>query len=197
LARPLSDTKRQAILDAAAELVASKGVSTSTAAIARCAAISDGALFIYFQTKDELLNQLFIKIKTDLIDTLLANFPAAEPSRERLAHLWKGMIGWGVDNLVHFRAFRNLKASDRITEESKQYCDALVVDALTTIERSLEGKLAPDRIRFYLGPVLEGLVEITIEAIIAAPDDARSLEAAGFDLFWNGLGIGSPRDRAT
>ncbi len=55
MARPLSEEKRQALLDAAAEFVASLGTGASTAKIAKAAGVSEGTLFTYFPTKDDLL----------------------------------------------------------------------------------------------------------------------------------------------
>ena len=69
MARPLSEEKRQALLDAAAEFVASLGTGASTAKIAKAAGVSEGTLFTYFPTKDDLLNQLFLEIEADLAET--------------------------------------------------------------------------------------------------------------------------------
>jgi AcrR family transcriptional regulator len=60
LARPKSDKKRKAILNAAVELFADKGIAHApTSAISACAGVAEGTLFTYFKTKDELLNELY------------------------------------------------------------------------------------------------------------------------------------------
>ena len=45
MARPLSEEKREAILEAAAELVAQMGTGASTANIAKAAGVAEGTLF--------------------------------------------------------------------------------------------------------------------------------------------------------
>src|SRR3569833_3329469 len=60
LARPRSDQKRQAILDAAVELFADRGIGHApTSAISSAAGVAEGTLFTFFITKDELLYELY------------------------------------------------------------------------------------------------------------------------------------------
>ena len=58
MARPLSENKRNAILNAATQAVAALGTGASTAGIAKGAGVAEGSLFTYFSNKDDLLNQL-------------------------------------------------------------------------------------------------------------------------------------------
>lgn len=56
MARPKSEDKKQALLEAATVAFAQSGIAASTSAIARSAGVAEGTLFRYFATKDELLN---------------------------------------------------------------------------------------------------------------------------------------------
>ncbi|MDW7541655.1 helix-turn-helix domain-containing protein, partial [Klebsiella pneumoniae] len=58
MARPKSEDKKQALLEAATAAFAQSGIAASTSAIARSAGVAEGTLFRYFATKDELLNEL-------------------------------------------------------------------------------------------------------------------------------------------
>lgn len=55
MARPKSEDKKQALLEAATAAFAQSGIAASTSAIARSAGVAEGTLFRYFATKDELL----------------------------------------------------------------------------------------------------------------------------------------------
>ncbi|HBU1218435.1 TPA: TetR family transcriptional regulator, partial [Klebsiella pneumoniae] len=57
MARPKSEDKKQALLEAATAAFAQSGIAASTSAIARSAGVAEGTLFRYFATKDELLNE--------------------------------------------------------------------------------------------------------------------------------------------
>ena len=64
MARPKSDDKREAILQAATRLFAIRGLSaTPTSAISNAAGIAEGTLFTYFSTKTDLCNAAYRRIK--------------------------------------------------------------------------------------------------------------------------------------
>ena len=72
MARPLSEDKRTAILEAATELVAMFGVTRQpTAKIAKEKGVAEGTLFTYFANKERLLNRLYQELKTDLRDAIV------------------------------------------------------------------------------------------------------------------------------
>ena len=49
MARPKSDDKRDALVAAAARVIAAQGLSAPTAVIAKEAGVSNGSLFTYFE----------------------------------------------------------------------------------------------------------------------------------------------------
>jgi len=186
MARPLSEEKRQALLDSAAEFVASLGTGASTAKIAKAAGVSEGTLFTYFPTKDDLLNQLFLEIETDLTETMLAPYPADASAKDRLFAVWNRLIDWGLAHATARKALRQLKVSDRVTAESRKQCHAMQRDARRMVEECLAGHAAPDRIAFYIDTILFDLADVSINAITAKPRESDVIRQAGFDLFWKG-----------
>lgn len=186
MARPLSEEKRDAILAAAAELIAGQGIGASTARIAKAAGVAEGTLFTYFPTKDDLLNQLFLEIETDLAGTVLAaGLPDGDP-RDRVRHLWGRLIDWGLANPVRRKALRQLKVSGRIRADVLRRFDVQFREARAMVEQSLAGHGDPARIPFYIDVVLLGLAEIAMDAITENPQDREAIRQAGFDLFWKG-----------
>lgn len=186
MARPLSEEKRQALLESAAKLVATLGTGASTAKIAQAAGVSEGTLFVYFPTKDDLLNQLFVEIETDLAETMLAPYSKSEGARDELNHIWNRLIDWGLTNPLWRKAMRQLKVSDRVTVQSRRRCEAMLSEARAMVEQCLSEHADPGRAAFYIDTILFGLADITIDAIAANPKDRESIRQAGFDLFWKG-----------
>jgi AcrR family transcriptional regulator len=186
MARPLSEEKRQAILVSAGELVAGLGTGAPTAKIASAAGVSEGTLFTYFATKDDLLNQLFVEIETNLAEVMLATYPPEDGPRERIRRVWDRLIDWGLANPTWRKAIRQLKVSDRISAESRRSCETMFREAREMVEQSLAGHVDPERASFYIDTVLFGLADIVIEAIAANPKDHKIFRQAGFDLFWKG-----------
>ncbi len=186
MARPLSEEKRDALLEAASYLVAQLGTGASTAKIAKAAGVSEGTLFTYFSTKDDLLNDLFVEIETKLAETMLAPYPMEASARDRLFIVWSRLIEWGLNHSTARKALRQLKVSDRVTAESRKRCHAMFREARSIVEQCLAGHSAPERVAFYIDTILFDLADITMNAIAAKPKDREAIRQAGFDLFWKG-----------
>ncbi|KHN61528.1 TetR family transcriptional regulator [Dickeya fangzhongdai] len=187
MARPLSEEKRESILTAAAELVAALGTGASTAKIASAAGVAEGTLFTYFATKDELLNQLLLEIETDLARSVLDSCTACGSSRECIQRIWDCLVDWGMAHPEQRKAMRQLKVSDRISDECRQRCNNLFREARERVEQCLTGHVDPERAAFYIDTILLGLANMTIDAITANPQGQEHIRQAGFDLFWKGI----------
>ena len=112
MARPLSEDKRSAIIEAATEVVATLGLSAPTAKIAKGAGVAEGTLFTYFANKDELLNRLYLELKMDLRDAMMTGYPAGKNLIDRNRHVWNRFIGWCSAHPLKRRAMRQLAVSD-------------------------------------------------------------------------------------
>lgn len=76
---------RNAVIDAAVEILAEEGLSgASTAAVARRAGVSQGALFRHFPTKPDLLGAANARVLDALFAEFLAALPAALASGDLL-----------------------------------------------------------------------------------------------------------------
>ena len=76
MARPKSEDKRNAILDAATRLFAERGLTAApTSEISKQAGVAEGTLFTYFKTKDDLINALYREIKLELADAMMSDYP--------------------------------------------------------------------------------------------------------------------------
>lgn len=92
MARPKSEDKKQALLEAATAAFAQSGIAASTSAIARSAGVAEGTLFRYFATKDELLNELYLAIKLRLVRTMIAGLdPDEKRPKENARNIWKAI----------------------------------------------------------------------------------------------------------
>lgn len=71
-----------------------------------------GSVFTYFSTKEELFNTLYLALKNELTDAVLAEMPAVDDVRVRLRHLWTMWTRWGVANPAKRRALAQFGVSD-------------------------------------------------------------------------------------
>jgi AcrR family transcriptional regulator len=188
MARPRSEDKRNAILEAAAEVVARLGTGAPTATIAKDAGVAEGTLFTYFVNKDELLNQLYLELKTDLRDAILDGYPSGGSLIDRSRHFWDRYIGWGSAHPLKRRAMRQLAVSDRITEETKK----LAGDAFGKVNDMMREWTAGGAMRrqppSFVSAIMSAIADTTMDFIAREPEQAKRYTKAGFDAFWKAVG---------
>src|ERR1700685_131478 len=121
MARPKSEDKRNAILEAAARLFAERGLTAApTSEISKQAGVAEGTLFTYFKTKDDLINALYRELKLELADSMMSGFPRKRSVRHRLEHAWNGYVHWGVGNPDQQKVLKQIQVWSGLTQESKQ-----------------------------------------------------------------------------
>jgi AcrR family transcriptional regulator len=182
MAKPKSEDRRNAILTAAAQVFAERGLGAPTSAISTAAGVAEGSLFTYFKTKDDLVNALYREIKLDLADAMMSGFPRRTSVRHRLRHVWKQYVDWGVSNPAQEKALKQIQVWNGLTEESKIAGSAPFVE----IQKMAEDA-RPELPQAFVGAVLGALAETVMEFIRQDPERAEIYRTAGFEMLWAGI----------
>src|ERR1700680_286115 len=139
MARPKSEDKRNAVLDAATRVFAERGLTAApTSEISKQAGVAEGTLFTYFKTKDDLMNALYREIKLELADAMMSGFPRRKSVRTRLQHVWDGYVNWGVANREKRRVLAQLQVSGMLLKESIEAGSAPFVEMQNMIRDAVE-----------------------------------------------------------
>ena len=184
MARPRSEDKRAAILASATELVAREGLAAATAKIAKGAGVAEGTLFTYFDSKDDLLNQLYLEIKVDLRNAMMAGYPATKSLVDRNRYVWDRYIDWGGAFPSKRKAMNQLAVSDRITETCKEIGENAFREINALIHETLASSAMKDQPPAFVAAIMVSLAETTMGFIAREPTQARRYKRAGFDAFW-------------
>src|SRR5215212_8583290 len=100
-ARSASD-KREAILAAALRLIARLGLHAAPmSAVAREAGVAAGTLYLYFPSKEAMINALYLELLEDRDRSMRGESTpassAASTGREGLWSFWHGLARWHLD----------------------------------------------------------------------------------------------------
>jgi AcrR family transcriptional regulator len=189
VARPKSEDKRNAILDAATRVFAARGLTAApTSEISKQAGIAEGTLFTYFETKEDLINALYREIKLELADAMMSGFPRKKSVRTRLRHVWYSYVNWGVTNPEQRKVLAQLQVSGMLSKESIEAGSAPFVEmqnmTLDAIEQHiLRGDLPVELISKMLG----ASAEATMDLIVLKPIMANKYRDGGFEIYWAGI----------
>src|ERR1700730_2627454 len=184
MAKPKSEDKRNAILSAATQVFAERGLSAPTAAITIAAGVAEGTLFTYFKTKDELINALYREIKLELADAMMSGFPRKKSVRHRLEHVWNGYVDWGVANPSQQRVLKQIQVWGGLTEESKHAGFAPFTEIQRMAEDAVTQRIYKDVPQGFIQAALVGLAEMTMDFMVREPERAETYRTAGFQMLW-------------
>ncbi len=186
MARPKSDDKRKAILNAALRTFAERGIANApTSAISKAAGIAEGTLFTYFKTKDELLSALYLELRMEF-SRHLADFPHKEDARTRLKFIWDKYLALGAEHPEQLKVLAQLRASGKLFKENETPAFAFLVVLQATHEAAQLNELcnAPPE---YLVLMMRAHAEMTMDFINAHPECAVVCRELGFKMVWTGL----------
>jgi AcrR family transcriptional regulator len=189
VARPKSEDKRNAILDAATRVFAERGLTAApTSEISKQAGIAEGTLFTYFKTKDDLINALYREIKSELADAMMSGFPRKKSVRTRLQHVWDGYVNWGVTNPEQRKVLAQLQVSGMLSKESLEAGGAPFVEMLNMIRGAIEQHiLRADLPIELISKMLGAVAEATMDLIVLKPAMANKYRNGGFEIYWAGI----------
>ena len=187
MARAKSPEKHAAILAAAAEEIAFAGTSASTAAIARRAGVAEGTLFTYFETKEHLLNELYLELKASGYASLFHEFPSKASLELRTRHIWTAYLLWMANHPTQHRALAQLKVSEIITPATRNTAASgrneiqAVLDQLAA--RTGTRSLSTD----YIAALMLAMQEATVDFVTQYPRQRRHYIESGFAAFWRAV----------
>lgn len=185
--RARSEERRNAILSAATRVIASQGLGAATATIAKEAGVSNGSLFVYFDTKAALLNELYVALKTEMTAAAIAGLPAEGEPRERVFHMWTQWLGWATTNPEKRRALAQLDVADDITADSHRTVRSAFRGIADLLERSrADGPMRDAPLGFALS-LTSAIADATIDAMIREPAEAGARSRVAFDAMWRVL----------
>ncbi|SEG52498.1 transcriptional regulator, TetR family [Actinacidiphila yanglinensis] len=185
--RPRSDDKRAAIMAAATRIIAAQGLGAATAAIAKEAGVSNGSLFTYFDTKADLLNQLYLELKGEMGAAALGGLRATD-ERAQMLHMWSRWMDWATANPQKRRTLAQLQVSDQITASTHESASHAMTGIGGILERSRANGPMRDAPAALVFTLCNALAEATIDYIIGDPDHADAHKQAGFDALWRMIG---------
>lgn len=187
MARPKSEDKRNALLDSALQVFADQGLAAPTSKIAKDARVAEGTLFNYFETKDDLLNQLYIELKAQLRDAMLPGYPEDQDLKTCLHHAWHTYVGWGVAHPQKRKVMALLMMSDRVSERSKQAGS----EAFAAIHRHMQegascGALRDQPVPFTAA-MMRAMADTTMDFMSNDAQNAERYCDAGFAAYWSAI----------
>ncbi|MAS26425.1 MAG: hypothetical protein CMI08_04010 [Oceanospirillaceae bacterium] len=113
--------KRQQILAATAELIAEHGLqSCPMSMVAKHAGCGAGTIYRYFETKEELVRELFAEVAADVAEACLKDYDKNAGIKQRFFVYWGNFYHWMRENPQTRALMEQLGSSPAICENHRQ-----------------------------------------------------------------------------
>jgi AcrR family transcriptional regulator len=168
--------RERRILDATLELVATEGLlRTSISKISKRAKSSPGLVYHYFESKDEIMDTLFMNIFSEMMAYILDDEVLELPVLERYKGLWLRKYIYHFNNPAKTVFLEQYKNSSYYTEEQEQETQRMMAGLMSMgqndIDRGLVVGLPLDVIYTMTFTVALNLAKSHIQANISLENE--------------------------
>ena len=189
--RRKDDSKREAISNAAIELITTIGFAeTSMSKIAKAANVSPATIYVYFENKEDLLNKVYLMVKRETSEAFLAGYDDSLSVEEGFRLIWENGFRYMLANPTRFafsEQFINSPLVNRVSkEEGSEYFRAVI----SLFERGKKEGIFKDIPHslfvafFYAPPMMLGKQHHSGDVILD-----RELQQMAFEITWDALTI--------
>ena len=187
--KPKDELKLEAIAQATYQCVLSRGLGSLTLAdIARTAGLATSTLYVYYPSKQVLLDALYERAKTVLFTRLMEGDGSQMSTKARVRQIWLNMLENRLNNKAEMVFLEQYASSDSISESNR----ALSARFMRVFRGILEAGQAEETLKtvalpFLMG-VLSGSVQETAKMIShgTVPNDTTTRNTA-FQLCWDAV----------
>jgi AcrR family transcriptional regulator len=190
MVRTRNPEKRERLLSAALALFVKNGVqNTTTAEIAKAAGMAAGTLFLYFPTKQDLINALVLKIGKAQADNINHLLEPALSARDSFFRIWSASSGWFLENMDAYLFIQQVRESSLIPAAVVMESDQFFGFYYAAIQKgNQEGILKPYPADLIGAFLYQGLVAVmSYLRIQTDPGKHAEIIQQGFDIFWDGI----------
>ena len=180
MSRPAKHTP-EAILTAALGVFHRQGVGVSMADVASAANVSNGTLFNYFATKQELIDELYIWVKSDLAEAISA-IDEELAIHEQMRLIWDLWLEWASSQREAHAVMNLLHQSGLASEAARVKGSELIGGPMQVLGTAYATGLLVDLPLNYL----VSLIEHHFDQAVASELNQRERDIA-FQVLWNGI----------
>ena len=178
------EDKKKKILESALKLFNEKGIdNTSTTLISKEADVATGTLYLYFESKVDLIRELGTSIQEESLTSYL-DLIESSVGYESLEKFWLERVEWGVNNPDKFKFMIQFKSSPYTIKNAETKIPGHEIKLLNLIEDGIKNKILKDLPPKYISKFFSAHFIFTVEYIIQTKTKERKIF---FETFFDGI----------
>jgi AcrR family transcriptional regulator len=181
---------REKILETALRLFTEKGFAgTPTSLISKEAGVATGTLFFYFPTKEELIDTLYRRVKSESALALRGGYESEKTVEGKFRRIGQNTVVWGIGNPMKWRFMEQFAYSPFVSTSAHEegmshflFLQDLVNEGMQTgVFRDMD----PTLLFCMVASSLAGLVARASDE--GDPEKRAVIIEKGLEFVWNGV----------
>jgi TetR/AcrR family transcriptional regulator, repressor of fatR-cypB operon len=157
------ETKIESIFKATLALVKVKGLAGITISeIAKKASLATGTVYLYFQSKEQLINNLYTSCRKASVDTYFENFDRSLPFKKGFKIIWLNLLNYRIQNFEEAIFLEQCYHSPFISESAKEMTRQLFQPLYHLMERGKKEKQIKELDSFLLLAFMVGSINVVV-----------------------------------
>ena len=178
------EDKEKKILESALKLFIEKGIdNTTTSLISKEAGVATGTLYLYFETKVDLISELGTSTQEESLESFL-DLIESSVDYESLEKFWLERVEWGVNNPDKYKFMIQFKSSPYNIKNTNVKIPDHEKKLLNLIEDGINNKILKDLPPKYISDFFSAHYIFTVEYIIQTKTKERKIF---FETFFDGI----------
>jgi AcrR family transcriptional regulator len=182
--------KRKAILDACLDLFCNKCYQdTSTASISQKAGVATGTLFLYFENKEEMVNELYLACKDEYLSDIEQGVWEHTTFKAQVKHIWNRNLEWKLNNRQKLKFMTQFSSSTAITDVTKEKAMTRVTLINDVVKKAVENNEVTTSSTELLAAMIWGYFHSASNFLLDQPDTKhfKKWSDESFNFFWKGI----------
>jgi TetR/AcrR family transcriptional regulator, repressor of fatR-cypB operon len=180
--------KREQIILSAIKLFSTRGFqATSTTSITQHAGVGTGTLFLYFKSKDEMINTIYLEVKAEIANEIGMGIMNQTSFRGKLKLIWINMVRWALQNHEKFLFVEHFSHSPFINNITKEEAIGGFKFIFDLIREGVKNEVFGEYNDEYVFTLLNSHINGTISYILANGNDVEKMIDQSFTVLWKGL----------
>lgn len=187
--RTKDENKRHAIRNATVVEVVTGGISsTSIAKIAARAGLSQGTIYLYFPSKEALLQNVYLEIKRDIHTGIMSTVYNEDTSEQNLRRMWFGLIDYAKEHPDDFAFSELVSAAQLLGSDHIAELEKLAGEIGAVIQQAVDDGTLIDAPVSSLLPVLVAPAIQSARTIAISKKDMDHAQLGQiFEIIWRGV----------
>lgn len=191
--RSSQNAVKEKIRSGLVRVVAKSGIGgTSIGAVAKEAGVSAGTIYLHFEDKTDLLQKVYLQIKTEFHDIMVAAKQEAD-SKAMIHRMWRDMFQFTTAHPLDFLFIEYAGAAQVLSEDQSRHVASFQVEIAAMLQRAIDdGTLAPLPVTTVTTLLVAPAMHLArMSALNDTPIDASQIDLT-FERVWLSIAVTNP-----